>query len=201
MKHPLAPVCLAWLLAVAASSAVDLTPHFVTRGTGEGAIQVPYFLEGETRYSLQIPPGVRTLGGAGEVTFYFNELDGASFTMKASPFKPDVPFTGPSLETYRQALSRFLPPGAQAPTPKSEDPDPLPGRGWAGHRFTLDYKLPGRAFVQSVTYLNFSDRQQIVLIITAPAPLFQKAEEISLRMMNSWRDLSPHEDLAVPPTS
>lgn len=198
MKRLFLPLCLAGaLVAVTAGRAIDLTPHFVA----DGAVQIPCFFEGKTKSMVRPPEGVTTSGGDGEVTFYFSQLGGASFTMRPSPFKPSTPFSGAELEVYQKALASFLPQGGQDVVLKKAEPSPLNTNGWSGYRFTQDYKLPGRSLTQSVTYLNFSAEQQIALIVTAPTEDFQKAETIALRIMFSWRVLKPNEDPTILPPS
>lgn len=196
----LLPLGLAAILASSGTGrALDLTPHFVSRVTAARTEQIPYFVEGETKYSLLLPAETTASGEPGEVTFCFGKLEGASLVIKPSPFQPALAFSGPALETYRKALPQFLPPKAEEIAVQSEQPYPLPINGWSGQSFTLAYKLPGRAFLQSVTFLNFSAHQQIVLIVTAPSAQFEQASALSLRMMRSWRSLLPGENLAVPP--
>ena len=196
MKHPFLPLCLAGMLAtVTTGCALDLTPHFVTNE----AVQIPCFFEGKTKYMVRPPTGVTTSGGDGEVTFYFSQLNGASFTMQPSPFQPSMPFSDAALEGYQKALTSFLPRGAQEVALRKEEQPALKINDWSGYKFTVDYKLPGRSCAQSVTYLNFSAQQQIVLIVTAPTEDLQKAEALALRIMQTWHTLQPGEDPTVPP--
>ena len=185
------------LAAGTTGRALDLTPHFVT----DGALQIPCFFEGKTKSMVRPPEGVTTSGGDGEVTFYFSQLNGATFTMRSSPFKPSTPFSGAELESYQKALASFLPQGGQDMVLKKAEPSPLNTNGWSGYQFTQDFKLPGRSCTQSVTYLNFSSEQQIVLIVSAPTEDFQKAEALALRIMYSWRVLQPNDDPTFLPPS
>ena len=177
---------------------LDLTPHFVTRITGNQTEDIPYFLDGDTRYSAELPRGVSASQGEGTAIFNYQYLEG-SLTMRPSPFKPDVLFGGPALEAYRKVALGFVPAGATDASIQQENPNPLTFNGWTSHRFTIGYQLPGRSFLQSVTFLNFSDRQQIVLITCAPRKNFEKAEALTDEIMGRWRKLRPGENIAFPP--
>lgn len=189
------------LIALTALSAtgwsVDLTPHFVTRMTAARSERLPFFREGETRYSLQPPAGASVSGGDGETVFHLNHLDGATVVLRNSPFQPSLAFAGPSLETYRKALPQFLP--RQAGAVEVQDEKTLEINGWSSLALTMTYKLPGRAFKQAVIFLNYSESQQFALTIAAPAEHFAEAQALSLRMMRTWRTLLPGENLEVPP--
>ena len=177
---------------------LDLTPRFETRITGTQSENIPYFVEGDTRYAMEIPLGVTASRDEGEAVFHFRDL-GGTLTMKPSPFNPDDPFSGPALETYRKAALGFVPAGATDISIKAEAPNPLTFHGWSSHCFTVAYQLPGRRFLQSVTFLNFSARQQILLVASAPADHFIRVEALVLEMMGAWRTLRPGESITVPP--
>ncbi|MEI7957724.1 MAG: hypothetical protein WCI40_01340 [Verrucomicrobiota bacterium] len=198
MKKFLFLSCAACLFTAHSGYGLDLTPRFVTRITGTQNENIPYFMEGETRYSMELPRGVSALGGEGEAIFIFRDIDG-SLTMKASPFKPNDPFSGTTLESYRKAALGFVPAGATDISIKQETPDPLTFNGWRSHGFTVAYVLPGRSFFQSVTFLNFNENQQIALITSAPSKSFERAESLTLAIMSAWRKLRPGESIAVPP--
>ena len=198
MKKILLLSCAACLFASQSSYCLDLTPHFVTRVTGDQSENIPYFVEGDTKYSLELPRGVSASRGEGEAIFIFRDFDG-TLTMRPSPFKPDDPFSGPALEAYRKAALGFVPSGATGISIKQETPNPLTFNGWTSHRFTVAYQLPGRSFLLSVTFLNFSAKQQILLITSAPTNHFERVEALTLTMMNAWRMLRPGESIAVPP--
>lgn len=198
MKTFSIPFCTACLFALQSGYCLDLTPRFVTRITGNQSENIPYFVEGETRYSMELPRGVATMRGEGEALFIFRDLDG-TLTIKASPFKPDVPFSGAPLEDYRKAALGLVPAGATNIFIKTEAPNPLTFNGWTSHGFTVAYQLPGRSFFLSVTFLNFSANQQILLITSAPSKSFEQAESLTLAIMGAWRTLRPGENIAFPP--
>jgi len=190
--------CAAYLFAAHSGYSLDLTPHFVTRVTGAESASIPYFTEGDTRYSLEMPPSVSASANESGAVFYFREIEG-SLTLRSSPFKPDAPFSGEALEAYRKAALGWVPAGATDIALKRETPNPFPFNGWISQRFTMAYQLPGRSFLLSVTFLNFSAQQQILLITSAPMNQFERAEALTLNLVKAWRKLRPGESIAVPP--
>ena len=198
MKKKLLLSSTACLLAAHSGYSLDLTPRFVTRVTGTTSESIPYFVDGDARYSLEMPRGVSASGSEGQTLFYFRDIEG-SLTLRSSPFKPVAAFSSETLEAYRKAAWGWVPAGATDIALKQETPNPIPFNGWISHRFTLAYQLPGRSFMLSVTFLNFSAQGQILLITNAPMNHFKQAEALTLNLMNAWRKLQPGESIAVPP--
>ncbi|MCX6966224.1 MAG: hypothetical protein NTZ46_00315 [Verrucomicrobia bacterium] len=198
MKKSFLLACTACLFPSLSGYCLDLTPRFVTRITRAQSENMPYFVEGDTRYSMELPLGVTASRGEGAAAFHFRDLDG-TLTMKPSPFKPDEPFSGSALDAYRKVALGFVPAGATDISIKAEAPNPLTFHGWTSHRFTVAYQLPGRSHLQSVTFLNFSAKQQILLISDAPTNEFERVERLVMDIMGAWRTLRPGESIAVPP--
>ncbi len=190
--------CTTCLFSSVSGYCLDLTPRFVTRITGTQSENIPYFVEGDTRFAMELPLGVTASRDEGEAVFHFRDVEG-TLAMKPSPFKPDDPFNGPALEAYRKATLKFVPLGATDISIKAEVPNPLTFHGWTSYRFTVAWQVPGRSFLQSVTFLNFSARQQILLIASAPVDQFARMEALVLEMMGAWRTLRPGESITVPP--
>jgi hypothetical protein len=198
MRNPFLAVCFAGLLAVTTCQAIDLTPHFVTRVTGAGSLRIPFFLEGTTRYTFDLPQDVTISEEAGGVSFVFNRLEGASFIIKPSPFTPAQEFGAPGFE--KQALAS-LPPGADEILSQPGKATPLSFTGAKFQGFAYSFRLPGRRFIQAVSFVNYSNDQQVMLIVTATAGGFDQALSISNQMLHSWRKVLPGEDLSAIPAN
>ncbi|MEI8233657.1 MAG: hypothetical protein WCH57_03115 [Verrucomicrobiota bacterium] len=200
MKPILPALLLCCCLVAPSAPAFDLTPHFITRITKGQAEHIPTFRDGETQYTVTLPGGVTAAsGGPGETVFYFRDFPEASFQMKASPFAQQPPFNGPALQTYRRHALQCAPTGATDIALQEETADPFPFNDWSSYRYTLSYKLPGRSFLQSVTFLNLGSSQQILLVTHAPSAEFERASSLSWDILRTWRPVSPGEDLSVPP--
>ena len=198
MKKTFFLYCAAYLLIANFGYALDLTPRFVTRVTDNQSELIPYFTDGDTKYSMEMPRGVSASQDDGNVVFRFRDLDG-KLTIKPSPLKPSDLFSGSTLETYRKEALALVPPQATDVVLKQEASNPLSFNGWASYRVTYGYKFPGRTFLLSATFLNFSEKQQILLVTTGTPSDFERIESLSYHLLGAWRQLRPGESIAVPP--
>ena len=199
MMKTLQLICL--LLAVVACRAVmaiDLTPHIVQRVMHQRSYDCPYFLDGKTRYTVNLPFGASVWGEKGVAHFNFADTDGAGFVMQSSPLTPGLPFSGPSLEVYRRTALSFIPDKATDPAIAKEKPNSLAINEWGSFEFIVTSNIPGMRMMQSVTFLNFSPSDQIVLVTTAGANHFKEAVTKSSEIMRSFRKVEPNEDLSAP---
>ncbi len=185
------------MLATApACRALDLAPRYVTRVTATESLRIPYFVDGSAKYTVYLPNAMTFYEDQGGTAFLFDQLEGATLVMKASLLSPSVPFS--KEDVYgKQALQTFSEPAQDIVRQTGGVSLSLPG----AENLTLvyDYKLPGRRFVQAVSFVNYSREQQIMLIVTAPADCFEKALSLSTEMLSSWRAVKPGEDLSLAP--
>lgn len=196
-------ICLIIVCAAATRTSrgdLDLTPLSVTRVMNNIRFCCPYFLDGETRYSVNLPAGVTFVSDGGGTLFRFAETGGAVFLMRPSPLKPKVLFEEPDLKLYRKAALSFVPASADSTAIQKEQPNPLPMNNWNSYRFTVSSNVSGVSTIQEITFLNFSDTQQIVLITTADSRYFDQAAQKSFEIINSFHALRRGEDLSAPVT-
>ena len=191
-------ICIALVAICGTGRALDLTPHIVKRVTLQRSEDCPYFLDGKTRYKVNLPAKTSIWGEKGVAHFSFADMDGAVYVMKASPLKADLPFSGPSLEVYRQAVLSFIPEKATDVAIQKEKPNPLSINEWTSYEFIVASNSSGTRLMQSVTFLNFSPTEQIVLITTATGKQFDLAATKSSEIIRSLRSLQPDEDLSAP---
>ena len=175
--------------------AIDLTPHVTENAQG---FLRAVFVDGKTRYVVNLPPKTAVTGGAAKTQFVLSELEGAAFSIAISPMAPDVPFREPDLETYRKMALALAGPPERKATVKKEEDGPIAINGWTSYRFIVTFTLPGRRILQSVTFLNFSPKEQWLLVITAPEKYFEEADARSSSIIRSWRKLDASEDLSAP---
>ena len=181
--------------ACASAFAIDFTPH--PTQNSQGFLRA-FFLDGKTRYVVNLPPKTTISGDPARALLYLNDLEGATFSIAKSPMTPEAVFREPDLQKYRMtALAQAGPPERKA-TVKSEESDPLPINGWTSFRFTVAFQVPGRRFLQRVTFLNFTQKEQWMLVTTAPEKRFEEADGCSWAIFRSWRKLDAAEDLSAP---
>lgn len=198
MKKTILSIYLLLFVLCRASHALDLTPLVAHRTMNNISFDCPYFLDGKTRYAVNLPTETTVSGEKGVAHFSFTTLEGATFVMKTSPCKPETPFAGAELEAYQKLALSLAPAGSSEAVIEKETQDPLTINGWTSHGFTVSSHLPGTRLLQEIVFLNFSSSEQIILITTAGAQQFPRAVGKSSEIINSFRKLRPNEDLTAP---
>ncbi len=195
-----APFCLAGMLAATTCPALDLPPKIIARTTGVGVVQVPCFIDGGVKYTFGLARGMSATEEDGGICFSFSTPEGASLLLKASPLSPAAA-SFDNIEAYRKQALLALPPGAEEPQWQKEQPFSLSLPGKPSLGFVHTYKLPGRRFIQAVSFVNYGERQQLMFILTAPADGFGEAASLSAGALRSWRPVGKDEDLKAIPAS
>ncbi len=187
-----------WALFLAGQAkAVDLTPRYIDTFIDGIASRRLYFADGEKKIGVRINHETRVEGGAGRAVFRFTKVPGATFLIKPSPMTPDQPFEGIALERYREAARRLLPPGVRNVKVLEEVPDPLPVNRWTGRRFTYSCESVDASLMLSVTFLNLSPDDQLILVTLATERTFPEAAERSFQIIRSWQELLPGDERPV----
>ena len=130
--------------------------------------------------------------------FFLNGLDGGTFSIGLSPLTPDVPFTEPDLEKYRNAALALAGSASVKAVIKKEENGPSSINSWPSFRFSVAIEPPGRRILQTVTFLNFTPKEQWVLITAAPEKFFGAADDQASTIFRSFRKLVADEDLSAP---
>jgi hypothetical protein len=89
----------------------------------------------------------------------------------------DEPFVGVSLERYREAAHRLLPPGITHVKPLGESSDTLPINGWQSYRFLFSFLEGDTDRMGSATFVNINQSEQMVLVTTADHDHFNEASD------------------------
>lgn len=195
-----APVCLAGIFVSTACPALDLTPYFVTRSTKTWSERIPYFIDGQTKYTLGLTRGMNVFDENGAARFFFDAAEGGSLLIKTSPLSP-ASVTFDNIEVYHKHALGILPEGAQEVELQKDRPLSLSLPGKQSLGMTYAYKLPGRRFIQGISFVNFSDTQQIILVVTSPAEMFEQTVALSTKVLQSWRTVGKEEDLSGVPVN
>jgi len=191
-------VCfLYWVLVLvcAHASAMDFTP--VRSENSQGFLRA-ILVDGSTRYVANLAPGTSMTGGSAKAVFLLSEPQGASFSLGKSPLTPEVPFSEEGIGKYRAAALALIAASAAKVTIVKEEPDAFTANGWANYRFTLSFVLPGRRFVQQVAFVNFSAKEQWVLVTVSPEKDIAVAQDRCMAFFGSLHPLGQREDLAAP---
>lgn len=174
--------------------ALDLTPHEIRLSNDGPPLKRYFFQDGAKRVSFRIDNKM-TINGAGNlVTFGFDDIKGAEMKLSKSQMNPEIPFDQKDLELYRAAARTFLPRDAMNIQLAEEKPNAIAINNWTSHQFIFSYNLFGFAYRCSVTFVNYSEKEQFIFEVNASATDFEKTYMRGYRVLNSISDLSTGSD-------
>jgi hypothetical protein len=191
-------LALAGLLSLELQAlAVDLTPRFIDTFIDGITIRRLYFADGDRKIGVSLDQETTIEQGNGGVVFRFEKLPDATFLIKNSPMTPDQVFEGVSLERYREAARRLLPPGAKNVKALDETADTLPVNRWTSRRFSYICDSGETPMAISVTFLNLNSQDQLILVTTATERNFADAADRSFHIIRTWQPLLPMDEKPV----
>ena len=170
--------------------ALDLTPHEILLSDNGPRTKRFFFQDSDKRMSFRIDNKmtVRRIGSA--AVFRFKDLKTARVKLSKSQLNPEVPFDEKNLEAYRAAARALVPAGATEAALEDEKTDAIVINGWTSHQFVFTYKLFGFPYRRSITFLNYSEKEQFIFDVTAAAPNYGKAYARGYKVLNSFADMS-----------
>jgi hypothetical protein len=171
--------------------ALDLTPQFITTRADGVVITRPYFADGEKKYALTLDTETELLSGEGGPLFRFTKLIQANMRWRLSPFGVEVKFDGEALTAFEQAARKNLPALAESVVLEGQVPNPWPVNGWQGHSFIFKFKTASGEVRQSVTFLNITPGQQIVVTVASMSKDFEEVSERAYDTIRRWHELDP----------
>ena len=176
------------------ASAIDLTPRWTDTAIDGIPKRQMYFADGSKKFLLSIDKETEVGARFGGAEFKFPKFPDIDFIMVPSQFKPDAAFDETNLAAYREAARKLLPARAHDAEIAEEKANPIPINGWKSFRALIHFKMDSRACVQTVTFLNLNERDQIVLVTTAPERDWNEASERSWQIFRSWQEMLPGDE-------
>ena len=193
MKSRTTLLCLL-ALPLFRAAAIDLTPRW-TDTTIDGIPQRHlYFADGSQKFLLSIDKETEVSARYGGADFRFPKFPDIDLIVMPSSFTPNIPFDETKLDEYRNAAKKLLPASAHTPEIKEEKSNPLPINNWKSFRVELHFTMNSRAFIQTVTFLNLNERDQILVVTSAPEKDWNEAGERSWQIVRSWQEMLPGDD-------
>ena len=178
------------------ASAIDLTPRWIDTSIDGVPRRQLYFADGNKKFMLSIDRETDVAPRFGGADFTFPKLPDIDFIVVPSRFTPDVPFDEARLIEYREAARKLLPTRAHGAEITEEVANPIPINKWKSFRMTLRFAMDSRACLQTVTFLNLNERDQIVLVVSAPQQDWNEAGERSWQIVRSWQEMLPGDEAA-----
>jgi hypothetical protein len=170
--------------------ALDLTPHEITPANDGPTIRRYFFQDGNKRLGFRMDDKMSASGASDSVAFRFNDIKTAAMKLSMSPMTPEVLFDEKHLESYRATARTFLPPGAKDVRIEEETADAIVINGWTGRQFVFAYSLSNIPYRRSITFLNYSGKEQIILDVGAAASEYEKTYFRGYRVLNSLSELT-----------
>ena len=187
---------LAAVICAGTAAALDLTPHYVTTQVEGPPVRRPCFVDGDKKFAVTVDSETELTGYDGSAIFNFTKFPRAVMRLGQSPLKPSAVFEGQTLDRYRAAAAQLLLQGAEQPVLESEVTNVLPINHWTSHRFVFVYKFTGAPMRESVTFLNFDEKQQIVMQIRSRDADFAKITARAEDIIRRWHEVDPAAEVA-----
>ena len=182
---------------VLSCDALDLTPHRRVSGV-EDATTSYYFQDTSRKMGFRLDPNTSADGSASKVVFQFTDLDSSGMTIAKSPLNAQTPFDGDALKKYLSLAREALPGGATNVVLEKETPDPIAINGWTSHQYVFTCNFYGVSLRRSITFLNFSKKEQWLITISAPVKNYYKTYARSYGILNSIYEMKPGEEFGEP---
>ncbi|MDB6150369.1 MAG: hypothetical protein JWQ44_1817 [Chthoniobacter sp.] len=183
---------LVGLLPQLSFAALDLTPRFIDTFADGITFHRLYFSDGEKKFVLSLNRETEVTAEGNGALFRFTKLKEAKFLLSRSRLSPSDVFEGAALERYREGAKRLMP--ARGVTILEEVLNPLPINGWKSFRLTLSGEVNGQKYLQSVTFVNLNDSDQVVLVTIAPERSFPEAADRSFQIFRTWQEMLPGDE-------
>jgi hypothetical protein len=197
MKQALFALLFATTCISSACAAVDFTPRFIDIFNEGTTIRRLYFTDGDKRYLLSLNRETEVVPDAGGALFKFAKVPSATFLVVRSRHSPVDKFEGATLDRYRESAKRLLPVGTRGAVILEETPDVYPINDWKSYRIVLSYNVGPVIHLQSVTFLNMNDADQVALITAAPEKDFTEAAHRSFQIFRTWQEMLPGDEKPV----
>lgn len=187
MKLP----ALLTVLATVSAPALDLTPNFINTHADGVIIRRPYFSDGARKYALTLDSETELSPYQDGALFKFAKFTQAQMRLRPSPFSSDLKFAPETLERYEQAARKLLPQVAEKIKLIGDFKNPWPINGWQSHRFLYHYVTASGEASESITFLNITAEQQVIVQAFAPAKEFPEVAGRADDIIRRWHRLNP----------
>jgi hypothetical protein len=189
MNNGLAFLSLALLLGPRIAPALDLSPRYIDTLIDGIPQHSLYFSDGSKKIAISVDRETDVTSESGAALFRFPKFSSASFRLMLSPHKTSELFAAPDLERYRATVMQLIPTAAVQPIVEEESVDPIPVNRWRSYRFVLSWSAGAERVRRSVTFLNVSPEQQIILQTTATLKEFDEAALRSYEIIRTWHPM------------
>lgn len=167
-------------------AAVDFTPQYIDINADGLMVRQLCFKDGPKRIWITPPKGW-TLEGEPAVATLRNESTArATVTFTLSP-RPLLPGDDPEKQkATREAITAMVPKGAENVAVEGETVNPWAINAWSSYEVKLGYDILGVRFARSVLLIKLNSRDEMQVIVTAPANDYANAAQAATACLQSW---------------
>ncbi len=183
-------VCLLLLAALKTGSlqALNLTPNEIPSAVEGPQIKRYFFEDQGKRLTFRVDRTTYVSGTSDGVAFRFDDLQRAAMKISRSQTTAGIPFDEKNLASYRTTARALLPPTAANVQIEAETPNPISINHWTSHQFLFTFEQFGQQFRRSITFLNYSDKEQLIVDVSAVGEDYAKTYGRGYRVLNSITD-------------
>ena len=185
------------LVAGSALADVDLSPKFFTTKLGNFTLLRPYFVEGDKKWGLSIDGETEVSEDNGGPVFRFSTIPQATVHWSRSPAPATTGFSPEALPGYLKLAQSMLGNGAREITNEPPALNVLPIEDWRSFRVVFTYTVGGTLARKSVTFVNISATQQIVIVADARQKDFAEVARRSDDLIRQWHLVQPGEEQGI----
>ena len=178
-------------------SAFDFTPRLLERRGGFPTRYVPYFLNEGKRYTSLLPNDATLSGDSTAATYFFPKMEGATLKLMNSPLSPDLPFQDAIIPKYQEVALKTVPRLAENISVAPHMLTQGRSRDQRDLNFSVTYVLGGKSMVQQVRFINFTPKNQFLIVAISTENVSARALPILQSVASSFRFSSDKEDLAA----
>lgn len=194
MRKILLTLFASLLIPDLALAAVDLTPRFTEFFIDGMSIRRLYFTDRDKKFTVSTNQETDVTPGTGGALFRFKKFPDATFLAIRSRHTPNDKFEGQILDRYRESAKRLLPVQGRNSVIRGESMDCYPINDWKSYRIILGYEVGGLPHLQSVTFINLNDADQVTLVTSAPEKEFDEAAHRSYQIFRTWQEVLPGDE-------
>jgi hypothetical protein len=175
------------LLGAAPLRALDLTPEQSERILEGVHIPILLFHDPAGDFAYQPPDKWHYSGGGAVITFYPAEVSNASMKICVAKHARGTAeiATVPSADLAKWSQS-YLPADAEDLKQLAENPNPFMLNGKGSRELIFSYKASGQRLQTSVAVLDWTDREHVVVVVTARSSDFLAVHSDANGSLFSW---------------
>lgn len=173
--------------AINTAQALDLTPKPGTRQGNEGGPTATLvFTDGKARFDYVPPLDWRPSGGGNTLSFYTPDPKASVKLMVLSKGDSQQVDASTPRQDLQAWAAKFMPRGAEKVEFVKVVTGPFPMGGRAVNEFIFKFEGAGVSTSISISVVEFSDKERLLMLVSAPDKSFDRVRQQAISSMFSW---------------